>query len=347
VLINKLKHFQDLGHQVLFLIGDFTAMIGDPSGRNATRPPLTRAEIERNAQTYAEQVFRILDREKTEIVFNSTWMDKLTAADLIRLAATHTVARMLERDDFSARYRAGQPIAIHEFLYPLLQGYDSVALKADVELGGTDQKFNLLMGRELQKHFGQSPQVILTMPLLEGLDGVNKMSKSLGNYVGINEPPQEMFGKLMSISDTLMWRYIELLSFESLETIRGWRREVEQGRNPREVKVAFAQEIVARFHGQFAAQAARADFEARFQRGEIPHDIPEVSLAAPDDGLTIAQILKQARLTASASEALRLVGQGGVRVNGEKVSDRGLRLKKGETAVVQVGKRKFARVTIT
>ncbi len=346
VLINKLKQLQDLGHHVLFLVGDFTGMIGDPSGKNATRPPLSREEIARNAKTYTDQVFKILDREKTEVVFNSTWMDKFSAADMIRLAAIHTVARMLERDDFNQRYRGNQPIAIHEFLYPLVQGYDSVALKADLELGGTDQKFNLLMGREVQKHFGQPPQVILTMPLLEGLDGVNKMSKSLGNYVGINEPPQEIFGKLMSISDDLMWRYIELLSFEPLATVRRWNDEVRQGRNPRDIKAAFAQEIVARFHGTGAAQAALADFEARFKQGAIPDRIPEVRLRSGSDGLTIPQVLKQAGLTASTSEALRMIEQGGIKLNGGKVRDKALRLAKGETAVVQVGKRRFARVTI-
>ncbi|MBI4205721.1 MAG: tyrosine--tRNA ligase [Betaproteobacteria bacterium] len=346
VLINKLRQLQKLGHHILFLIGDFTGMIGDPSGKNATRPPLSREEVARNARTYTEQVFKILDRDRTEVVFNSAWMDRMNAADLIRLAAKHTVARMLERDDFHKRYRGNQPIAIHEFLYPLVQGYDSVALKADLELGGTDQKFNLLMGREVQKEYGQPPQVILTMPLLEGLHGVDKMSKSLGNYVGINEPPQEVFGKLMSISDELMWRYIELLSFESLETIRKWKAEVAQGRNPRDIKVAFAQEIVTRFHGASAAAAALADFEARFRQGEVPEDIPEFSIAADADGVAISQVLKRAGLTASTSEALRMVEQGGVKLDGEKVSDKMLRLAKGKTAVVQVGKRKFARVTI-
>ena len=346
VLISKLRQFQELGHHVVFLIGDFTGMIGDPSGKNATRPPLTREEIARNATTYTDQVFKILDRDRTEIAFNSAWMDKFSAADMVRLAATHTVARMLERDDFSKRYRANQPIAIHEFLYPLVQGYDSVALEADVELGGTDQKFNLLMGRELQKHHGQPPQVILTMPLLEGLDGVNKMSKSLGNYVGINEPPAEIFGKLMSISDELMWRYIELLSFASLATIRAWQAEIAQGKNPRDIKAGFAREIVARFHGRQAAAAALAEFEARFRQGEIPSDIPEYRIRSEDTGVPIAQVLKQAQLVASTSEALRLVQQGGVKLDGEKVSDRALRLAKGISAVLQVGKRKFARVTI-
>ncbi|MGQ0749839.1 MAG: tyrosine--tRNA ligase [Betaproteobacteria bacterium] len=346
VLISKLRQFQELGHHVVFLIGDFTGMIGDPSGKNATRPPLTREEIAHNARTYTDQVFKLLDRDRTEIAFNSAWMDRFSAADMVRLAATHTVARMLERDDFSKRYQANQPIAIHEFLYPLVQGYDSVALKADVELGGTDQKFNLLMGRELQKHHGQPPQVIVTMPLLEGLDGVNKMSKSLGNYVGISEPPAEIFGKLMSISDELMWRYIELLSFESLATIRSWKAEVAQGRNPRDIKAGFAREIVARFHGQQAAAAALTDFEARFRQGEIPSDIPEYRIASEDTGVPIAQVLKQAQLVASTSEALRLVQQGGVKIDGEKVSDKTLRLAKGVSAVLQVGKRKFARVTI-
>ena len=347
VLLNKLRQFQELGHHILFLIGDFTGMIGDPTGKNATRPPLTAEEVASNARTYTEQVFKILDRDRTEVVFNSTWMNELGSAGMIKLAATHTVARMLERDDFHKRYRANQPIAIHEFLYPLVQGYDSVALKADVELGGTDQKFNLLMGRELQKHFGQPAQVILTMPLLEGLDGVNKMSKSLGNYVGINEPPSEIFGKLMSVSDDLMWRYIELLSFEPLETIAAWRREVAGGRNPRDIKVTFGQEIVARFHGQAAAAAALADFESRFRQGEVPADLPEVSLDAGGAKLGIAQILKQAKLTASTSEAMRMIDQGGVKVDGEKVSDKSLAFGAGAVLVLQVGKRKFARVKIS
>ena len=348
VLLNKLRQLQKIGHKVLFLIGDFTGMIGDPTGKNTTRPPLSRDDVAHNARTYQEQVFKILDEGETEVVFNSRWMDALTAADLIKLAATHTVARMLERDDFGKRYRSNQPIAIHEFLYPLVQGYDSVALKADMELGGTDQKFNLLMGRELQKHYGQKPQVILTMPLLEGLDGVNKMSKSLNNYVGINEAPGEIFGKLMSVSDSLMWRYIELLSFAPLATVRGWREAVEQGRNPRDIKVGFAQEIVERFHGRAAAEAALADFEARFRGGAAPADMPEVAIgAAAADGVAIAQVLKQAQLTSSTSEALRMIEQGGVKLDGEKVTDKGLTLKRGDRAVVQVGKRKFARITIT
>ena len=342
VLINKLRQLQDLGHHVLFLIGDFTGMIGDPTGKNATRPPLSREDVARNAQTYTEQVFKILDRDKTEVVFNSTWMDKMNAADMIKLAATHTVARMLERDDFSKRYKGNQPIAIHEFMYPLVQGYDSVALNADLELGGTDQKFNLLMGRELQKHHGQSPQCILTMPLLEGLDGVNKMSKSLGNYVGINEAPNEIFGKLMSVSDDLMWRYIELLSFASISEINQQKQIVKDGGNPRDIKVKFAQEIVVRFHNLAAADAALADFESRFKQGGIPDDMPEVSLP---EGLPIVQVLKQASLTSSTTEAQRMIEQGGVKIDGEKVSDKTLKLAKG-VYVLQVGKRKFARVTI-
>ncbi len=347
VLINKLKQLQDLGHHILFLIGDFTGMIGDPTGKNTTRPPLTRTEVERNAETYKAQVFKILDREKTEIVYNSAWMDRLTPADMIKLAATYTVARMLERDDFGKRYRSNQPIAIHEFLYPLVQGYDSVALRADLELGGTDQKFNLLMGRDLQKHHGQPPQCILTMPLLEGLDGANKMSKSLGNYIGITESPSEIFGKLMSISDELMWRYIELLSFESLATIAGWKQEIAAGRNPRDIKVGFAQEIVARFHSNAAAQAALADFEARFKQGEMPADIQSLSVRAGSGGIAIANLLKEAGLTASTSEALRLIAQGGVKLDGQKVSDKALTLATGVEVVLQVGKRKFARVKIS
>lgn len=346
VLLNKMRQLQDLGHHALFLIGDFTGMIGDPTGKNATRPPLTREQVLANAQSYRDQVFKVLDPEKTEIVFNSTWMDKFGAVDLVRLAATHTVARMLERDDFSKRYRAGLPIAIHEFLYPLVQGYDSVALKADIELGGTDQKFNLLMGRELQKHYGQAPQCVLTMPLLEGLDGVNKMSKSLGNYVGITDAPQDMFGKLMSVSDELMWRYLELLSFRGLAEIAGWRAEVQQGRNPRDIKVLLAQEIVARFHSQAAAEQALADFEARFRQGAIPDEMPEVEITAEGGQIALANLLKEAGLVASTSEALRMVGQGGVKLDGEKVSDRGLRIAAGATVVAQVGKRKFARVTV-
>lgn len=346
VLINKLRHFQELGHQVLFLIGDFTGMIGDPSGKNTTRPPLTREQVLDNARTYQDQVFKILDPAKTEVCFNSSWMEALGASGMIRLAAQHTVARMLERDDFSKRYSAQQPIAIHEFLYPLCQGYDSVALKADIELGGTDQRFNLLVGRELQKHYGQAPQCVLTMPLLEGLDGVNKMSKSLGNYIGIYEPPNEIFGKVMSISDDLMWRYYDLLSFRGAEEIKGLREAIVGGRNPRDVKVMLAQELVARFHGQAAAVAALEDFEARFQRNAIPDDIPEVSLPGGVEGVSISTVLKQAGLTASTSEALRMIDQGGVRLNGDKLSEKGLVLKAGEVVVLQVGKRKFARVSV-
>jgi tyrosyl-tRNA synthetase len=346
VLLNKMRQLQDLGHHALFLIGDFTGMIGDPTGKNATRPPLSREQVMENAQTYRDQVFKVLDQGKTEIVFNSSWMDKFSAADLIKLAATSTVARMLERDDFGKRYRSNQPIAIHEFMYPLVQGYDSVALKADMELGGTDQKFNLLMGRELQKHYGQSPQCVLTMPLLEGLDGVNKMSKSMGNYVGITEPPQEMFGKLMSVSDELMWRYLELLSFESLASITKWREEVENGRNPRDIKVLLAQEMVARFHSRKAAEDALAEFEARFRQGVLPEDMPEVSVSAMDGNITVAHLLKQAGLVGSTSEALRMIQQGAVKLDGEKVSDKALQIKVGAVVVAQVGKRKFGRVTV-
>jgi len=347
VLINKLRHFQELGHHVMFLIGDFTGMIGDPTGRNATRPPLSREQILDNAKTYREQVFKILDPEKTEVCFNSTWFEPIGAAGMIKLAALHTVARMLERDDFAKRYSNNQPIAIHEFLYPLCQGYDSVAMRADVELGGTDQKFNLLVGRELQKHYGQLPQCILTMPLLEGLDGVNKMSKSYGNYVGINEPPREIFGKLMSVSDDLMWRYYELLSFRSNEEIARFKEDVAEGRNPRDVKVLLAQEIVQRFHSPQAAEDALADFEARFRQGAIPEDIDDVSILCDAAGMGIALILKQAGLTGSTSEAMRMIEQGGVRLDGEKVSDRTLVLKPGTTVVLQVGKRKFARVSLS
>lgn len=346
VLINKLRHFQALGHHILFLIGDFTGMIGDPTGKNVTRPPLSREQILDNAKTYQEQVFKILDPEKTEICFNSTWFDGLGAAGMIKLAAQHTVARMLERDDFSKRYAGGQPIAIHEFLYPLCQGYDSVAMKADVELGGTDQKFNLLVGRELQKHYGQSPQCVLMMPLLEGLDGVNKMSKSLGNYIGINEPPKEIFGKVMSISDVLMWRYYDLLSFRPATEIAEMRKEVEQGKNPRDIKVMLAQELVARFHSQQAAESALADFEARFRQGALPDDMPEVTLQSGGEAMPIAQVLKQAGLTASTSEALRMIDQGGVKADGEKLSEKSLVLEPGTKLVLQVGKRKFARISV-
>ena len=345
VLISKLRQFQDLGHQVLFLIGDFTGMIGDPSGKSVTRPPLTAEQVQQNALTYQEQVFKILKPEQTEVVFNSTWMNELGAAGMLKLAATHTVARMLERDDFEKRYKSNQPIAIHEFLYPLLQGYDSVALKADIELGGTDQRFNLLMGRELQKHYGHAPQSVLTVPLLEGLDGVSKMSKSLGNYIGIAEPANTIFSKLMSVSDDLMWRYIELLSFESLATIAQWREAVAAGENPRTTKVRFAQEIVARFHSRQAAEDALADFELR-AKGGVPDDIAEVTINIADANIAIGALLKQAGLVASTSEAIRMIEQGGVKLDSEKVSDKALTLAAGSVVVAQVGKRKFAKITI-
>jgi tyrosyl-tRNA synthetase len=346
VVLNKMRQLQDLGHHVMFLIGDFTGMIGDPTGRNITRPPLTPEQISENAETYKAQVFKVLDPARTEVLFNSTWCSQLGAAGIIKLAGSYTVARMLERDDFSKRFAEQRPISIHEFLYPLVQGYDSVAMRADVELGGTDQKFNLLVGRELQKHYGQEPQVIITMPLLEGLDGVNKMSKSLGNYVGITDAPADMFGKLMSVSDDLMWRYIELLSFESIATIAQWKRSIESGANPRDVKVRFAQEIVSRFHDRAAAVAALDDFEARFRHGGVPDDLVEQQLDAPAEGLAIAHVLKSAGLCPSTSDALRMIDQGGVRMDGEKVGDKSLRLAAGHTYVLQVGKRKFARVTL-
>ncbi len=340
VVINKLRHFQELGHQVQFLIGDFTGMIGDPSGRNQTRPPLTKDQIMENAKTYQDQVFKILDRERTQILFNSEWSDKLGAEGMIRLASRYTVARLLERDDFNKRFSAQQPISVHELLYPLMQGYDSVAMKADVELGGTDQKFNLLVGRELQKQYGQEPQCILTMPLLEGLDGKEKMSKSLGNYVGISEPPREMFGKLMSISDELMWRYIALLSFEPEQEIEKWKRE-----KPRDVKARFAKEIVARFHDRKAADEAEAEFEQRFRHGVLPEDMPEARISL-DGETSFAQLLKLAGLVESTSEANRLIEQGGVKVDGERLSDRSLKVQRGRSYVIQVGKRKFARVSV-
>ncbi len=348
VLLNKMRQFQQLGHHVMFLIGDFTGLIGDPTGKNATRPPMTPEEIQENARTYEKQVFKILDPDATEICFNSTWLGELGAAGLIQLAARHTVARMLERDDFSKRFRSGQPIAIHEFLYPLAQGYDSVAMRCDVELGGTDQKFNLLVGRQIQEAYGQPPQVILTVPILEGLDGVQKMSKSLGNYVGIDEPPEEMFGKLMSISDDLMWRYFELLSFDkSLDDIARMRATAQAGKvNPRDCKVELALEIVTRFHDRAAAAGALEAFERRHRDGALPDNIDEISVAADGDGLPIANLLKEAGLVASTSEAMRLIGQGGVRIDGEKVSDRALRVAAGTVAIYQVGKRRFARVTL-
>tara|TARA_R110002049_G_scaffold31896_4_gene107137 strand:+ start:3508 stop:4707 length:1200 start_codon:yes stop_codon:yes gene_type:complete len=345
VLLNKLKQFQDLGHEILFLIGDFTGMIGDPTGKNVTRKPLTPEQVKENAKSYQEQVFKILDPEKTTVVFNSHWMDKLTSADMIRLASNHTVARMLERDDFDKRYKGGQPIAIHEFLYPLIQGYDSVELNADVELGGTDQKFNLLMGRELQKAYGKPQQSILTMPILEGLDGVQKMSKSLGNYIGINDSPKDIFGKLMSISDDLMWRYIDLLSFRSIENIQQWRKDVDEGRNPIEIKKDFAQEIVARFHSIEEGQQARDGFDNQFKKGEIPDDIEEITLDVGVEGMPIANVLKEAGLTTSTSEAFRMIKQGAVKIDGEKVEDKSLVITSGFEAIFQVGKRKFARIT--
>ena len=347
VLVNKLRQFQDLGHEVLFLIGDFTGMIGDPTGKNVTRKPLTRDEVLENAASYEHQVFRILDPEKTTVMFNSQWMGEMNAADLIQVAAKHTVARMLERDDFSKRYAANQPIAIHEFLYPLIQGYDSVAMKSDVELGGTDQKFNLLVGRELQKHYGQKPQVILTMPILEGLDGVQKMSKSLNNYIGISEPPGEMFGKIMSVSDELMWRWFELLSFRSLDEIEGLRRQVAEGANPRDIKFLLGKEIVARFHDEPAAEAAQAEFIARFQKGAMPDEIPEKTVSASEGSVGLANLLKDAGLVGSTSEAFRMVKQGAVRIDGERVEDKGLSMAAGTTHIYQVGKRKFARVTVS
>lgn len=345
VLLNKLRQFQELGHQVLFLIGDFTGMIGDPTGKSATRPPLTGEQVQENAKSYAEQVFKILKPEQTEVVFNSKWLNDLGAAGMLKLASSLTVARMLERDDFSKRFKGNQPIAIHEFMYPLLQGYDSVALKADVEIGGTDQKFNLLMGRELQKQAGMSQQCVLTMPLLEGLDGINKMSKSLGNYIGVAEPANTIFSKIMSISDELMWRYIELLSFESLETIAKWKGEVAAGANPRNIKVAFAQEIVARFHSQQAAEQALEDFQLR-SKGGIPDDVPEVSLTLDAETIGVAQMLKLAGLVESTSEAMRAIQQGGVKLDSEKVEDKNLQLAKGLIVVAQVGKRKFAKICL-
>lgn len=346
VLLNKLHQFQELGHKTLFLIGDFTAMIGDPSGKSKTRQPLTRGKVLENTRTYKEQIFKVLDPEKTLVVFNSTWMNGMAVADMVRLASHCTVARMLERDDFYKRYRDGKSIAIHEFLYPLLQGYDSVALGADIELGGTDQKFNLLMGRDLQKIYGQEPQVIITLPILEGLDGVQKMSKSLGNYIGINEPPREMFGKLMSISDELMWRYLKLLSSRSVAEIARWKREVEQGANPRDIKVRLAEEMVARFHGHTLAKQAHEAFVAQFRKGILPKDIPEVRLPAEKKGISIARFLKESALTASTSEALRMIKQGAVRIDGERIEDQALQVLPETTHIVQVGKRRFARVFV-
>ena len=343
VLINKLKQLQDLGHEILFLIGDFTGMIGDPTGKSATRPPLTQEQVLENSQSYQDQVFKILDKDKTTVVFNSEWMSRMSSAELIQLASQQTVARMLERDDFSKRYKSGKPISIHEFLYPLIQGYDSVALKSDVELGGTDQKFNLLMGRELQKQAKMEPQVILTMPILEGLDGVQKMSKSLGNYIGISDTPDDMFGKIMSISDDLMWRYLELLSFESLETIASWKVEVDNGENPRNIKFRLADEIISRFHDTNAAKQAQQNFINRFAKNKVPDEMPEFSFNA---GIKIANLLKDAGLVNSTSDAFRMIKDGAAKIEGEKISDRNLEPEAG-TATYQVGKRKFARVTIS
>jgi tyrosyl-tRNA synthetase len=347
VLINKMRQFQEYGHEVVFLIGDFTGMIGDPSGKNATRPPLSEEEISANAKTYESQIFKILDPDRTRIDFNSRWMTEMGAAGVVRLAARHTVARMLERDDFSKRFRNGQPIAIHEFLYPLVQGYDSVALKADVELGGTDQKFNLLVGRQLQQSWGQEPQLVITMPLLEGLDGVQKMSKSLGNYIGITDEAGEMFGKVMSISDDLMWRYFELLSFRPLAEVEAMQDAVDEGGNPRDIKFELAKELVERFHDKSAAEREQAEFIARFQQGAMPQEITEVSVAGRDGKLGIGYLLRDAGLVSSTSEAFRMIRQGAVRIDGSKMDDRGLEIAAGTSQVYQVGKRKFARVSVT
>jgi tyrosyl-tRNA synthetase len=347
VLINKMRQFQDLGHEVIFLIGDFTGMIGDPTGKSATRPPLTREEIIENAATYEQQIFKILDPEKTLVMFNSSWMGEMSAADLIALAAKHTVARMLERDDFNKRYKGGQPIAVHEFLYPLVQGYDSVAMRADVELGGTDQKFNLLVGRQLQQAYGQTPQVVITMPLLEGLDGVQKMSKSLGNYIGITESASEIFGKVMSVSDNLMWRYYDLLSLQSSASIDRLKEAVAAGRNPRDVKLDLAEEIVARFHGAAAGPDAREQFLARFQKGAMPDDMPDVKIDGGGNPVRLTRILKEAGLTPSTSEAMRMIRQGAVKIDGQRIDDPAREVVPGDGLVCQVGKRRFARVTVT
>ena len=344
VLLNKLRQFQDLGHEVYFLIGDFTGMIGDPTGKNVTRPPLSEADVKRNAETYSEQVFKILDKSKTKIVFNSKWLNDLGASGIVKLASTHTVARMLERDDFSKRYKANQPISIHEFLYPLLQGYDSVALKSDIEIGGTDQRFNLLMGRELQKHFGQNPQCIITMPLLEGLDGVQKMSKSSKNYIGINEPPELVFAKILSLSDDLMWRYINLLSLSSLDQIKSWKKRVDDGENPKNIKVEFAKEIVSRLYDENSSNEAEENFNLR-AKGDIPEDIEEYSLSVIESGgVNIPQLLKKIDLVSSTSEAIRLINGGGIKINGEKITDSKFIVGKGKSFTIQVGKRRFAKI---
>ncbi|MFA5941452.1 MAG: tyrosine--tRNA ligase [Sinimarinibacterium sp.] len=347
LLLNKLRAFQEAGHEAIFLIGDFTGMIGDPTGKNETRKPLTRAQVEENAETYEDQVFKILDPDRTTIEFNSRWLDALGAEGMIRLAAQHTVARMLERDDFSKRHASGQPIAIHEFLYPLLQGYDSVALRADVELGGTDQKFNLLVGRHLQQAYGQRPQCIMTVPILEGLDGVQKMSKSLGNYVGVNDAPNDMFGKIMSVSDTLMWRYYDLLSFRPLSEIAALRRSAADGANPRDIKMQLAAELADRFHGPGAGEAARAAFIAQFSQGALPDNIPEVRIATPSAGLPVARLLKEAGLVSSNAEGARMIDQRAVRVDQQRIEDRNLLLAPGQTYLLQVGSRRYARVTLT
>jgi len=346
VLINKLHQFQELGHEVMFLIGDFTGMIGDPTGKNITRQPLTRDEVIENARTYEQQIYKILDPEKTLIMFNSSWMNEMSSSDLVQLAAKHTVARMLERDDFSKRYSSGQPIAIHEFLYPLIQGYDSVAMKADVELGGTDQKFNLLVGRQMQETYGQKPQVVITMPILEGLDGVQKMSKSLDNYIGITDTPDDMFGKIMSISDDLMWRYFELLSFRPMTEIGQFKKDVSEGINPRDIKFLLGEEIVARFHDQKDAKQARENFIARFQKGAMPDDMPELKLEADENGLPIANLLKEAGLVKSTSDAMRMIRDKAVRIDGERIENSKLIVTAGSTHVFQVGKRRYARVSI-
>ncbi len=346
VLINKLRQFQDLGHEVLFLIGDYTGMIGDPTGKSATRPPLTEDDVKRNAKSYQQQIFKILDKDKTKVMFNSEWMGKMSSVDMIKLAASSTVARMLERDDFSKRYKSGQSIAIHEFLYPLIQGYDSVAMQADVELGGTDQKFNLLMGRQLQEQHGQKPQCVLTMPILEGLDGVQKMSKSLNNYIGIDDAPKDMFGKIMSISDDLMWRYFELLSFRPMSEIEGFKAEMQAGKNPRDIKFLLAEEIIARFHSEAEATAAREGFIAQFAKNKIPDDIPELSFDAPAEGYPIANLLKDAGLCGSTSDAMRMIQQGAAKIDGEKIADKSVRVMQGAEGVFQVGKRKFAKIII-
>jgi tyrosyl-tRNA synthetase len=346
VLINKLRQFQDLGHEILFLIGDFTGMIGDPTGKNVTRKPLTREQVLENAKSYKEQVFKILDPEKTKVVFNSQWMNEMSSAELIQLASKQTVARMLERDDFSKRYKSGQPISIHEFLYPLIQGYDSVALEADVELGGTDQKFNLLMGRELQKIYKQTPQTVITLPILEGLDGVQKMSKSLNNYIGVSDTPDDMFGKIMSVSDELMWRYYELLSFKAMDVINQYKVDIENGTNPRDIKFILAQEIITRFHNEEQAQQAQENFINRFKKGLVPEDIEEFTMKGEDGGLGIGYLLKDAGLTKGTGEAIRMIKQGAVKIDGKKIEDTKLIVKTGSTYVVQVGKRKFAKATI-